>query len=1081
MKKILLLCCVFAFFSLSMNAQGINQLWGLVHGSNSNPGVMFSTNSTGNNFQLRNQFLRENDGAGPLYTELVEYNGKFYGMTENGGINTKGVIFEWDPTTNIYTKKIDLSTANGSRPSGSLTFSAGKFYGMTYTGGINDAGVIFEWDPTTNIYSKKIDLSTANGSFPNGSLTFSAGKFYGMTNAGGINNAGVIFEWDPVLNVYTKKIDLSSAIGNRPDGNLTMNGGKFYGMTVFGGINNLGVIFEWDPGTNIYTKKIDLSVAIGYRPEGSLIFNGGKFYGMTNVGGINNAGVIFEWDPGTNGYTKKIDLSTAIGGLPKGNLTLNSGKFYGMTVLGGSNNQGVIFEWDQVTNVYTKKIDFSSANGMNPWGSLTLRAGKFYGMTKTGSFVCSGVIFEWDPVTNLYAKKIDLENVLKGIRPSGSLSLNGGKFYGMTRYAGNSNAGVIFEWDLATNSYTKKHDFNFTNGAFPYGGLTLSAGKFYGMTNQGGINNVGVIFEWDPISNVYTKKIDLSVANGFSPFGDLTLSNGKLYGMTLGGGSNNQGVIFEWDPVTNIYTKKIDLIGVNGIYPYGSLTFSAGKFYGMMDGGSNSQGVIFEWDPTTNIYTKKIDLSTAIGSFPYGSLTFSAGKFYGMTTKGGINNEGVIFEWDPGTNIYTKKIDLSAAIGYRPEGSLTLSFGKFYGLTTLGGTNDLGVFFEWDPTTNVYTKKIDFTGPNGALPSHGNGLTMVPAPVAKGNLVSCQVLPTINIDATNNNTWVPIVDNFGDIAAEINANGNNLGIVSTSLFTKNGTCREDWSNRLYLNRNITITPQTQPGSSVSVRLYVKKSELDSLRTALNSLGQPSGVASINEVDVFKNDDACYPVGVLTASPLVATTGTYNADYYLQVNISSFSSFYFANKLLTAILPVKIKSFTGKRAGAVNELKWEAGCNASVVFYIERSADGIHFETIGTVTAADCNQPFYFTDNDPFYKNNYYRLRIKETSGAINYSPIILLDADKTGPLQISVQPNLVRGSSLNAELTADNSEQIELIITDVTGRKILSRQVTVQVGINNIPLPVSILSPGIYWLYAVGKEGKTNVVRFVKQ
>ncbi|HMI77537.1 MAG TPA: hypothetical protein VK484_02030, partial [Ferruginibacter sp.] len=45
-------------------------------------------------------------------------------------------------------------------------------------------------------------------------------------------------------------------------------------------------------------------------------------------------------------------------------------------------------------------------------------------------------------------------------------------------------------------------------------------------------------------------------------------------------------------------------------------------------------------------------------------------------------------------------------------------------------------------------------------------------------------------------------------------------------------------------------------------------------------------------------DACVVTGGVTALPLTATSGVYNSDYYLQVSIGSFSSFYFANKLLT---------------------------------------------------------------------------------------------------------------------------------------------------------------------------------------
>lgn len=364
------------------------------------------------------------------------------------------------------------------------------------------------------------------------------------------------------------------------------------------------------------------------------------------------------------------------------------------------------------------------------------------------------------------------------------------------------------------------------------------------------------------------------------------------------------------------------------------------------------------------------------------------------------------------------------------------------------------------------------------------GFTGCSPAVAPGNKATCQVLPAVTIDNSNNNIWVPVYDTAGRIAAEINANGNNLGVVNTSLFTKTGPCREDASNRLYLNRNITITPQNQPSSgTVSLRLYILKAEFDSLKNAQNSLSMPSGVPTINEVDVFKNTDNCFAVGAATALPLTATPGTYNSDYYLQVNVSSFSSFYFANKLLTAILPVKLKSFTGKRSGSANELKWEANCNTKVMFNIERSADGIYFNKLGNITAdqLDCTKPFYFTDNSPLHGKNYYRLQIVDASGAISYSFIIALHSGKVEPIQISLQENPVKGSSVNINIDAEANAKLTLLITDVTGRMLLNKPLTISAGNNHLAINTTSLANGIYWIYGTGNNGRTNVVKFIKQ
>ena len=97
-------------------------------------------------------------------------NGKFYGLTYQGGANLAGVIFKWDPVTNTYTNKADFMGPIGKNPYGAMTLIGSKFYGMTSQGGANNVGVIFEWDTLTNIYSKVFDLSLALGSIPYGNL-----------------------------------------------------------------------------------------------------------------------------------------------------------------------------------------------------------------------------------------------------------------------------------------------------------------------------------------------------------------------------------------------------------------------------------------------------------------------------------------------------------------------------------------------------------------------------------------------------------------------------------------------------------------------------------------------------------------------------------------------------------------------------------------------------------------------------------------------------------------------------------------------------------------------------------------------
>ncbi len=696
------------------------QLFGLTSGGGADYiGTLFRYDPPTTYQDVKQSMRNLAPGAFTGYVELTDGgNGKFYGMTINGGMFDLGVIFEWDPVSNIYVKKIDFASANGGgfSPMGSLTMFNGKFYGMTSSGGTNGIGSIFEWDPISNVLTKKRDLDMINGGFPFGSLSLYAGKFYGMTSVGGGFSSGTLFEWDPITNVYTTQLDFSPTNGERPYGTLLLQGSLFYGTTKSGGVNGCGTIFEWDPLTGIYVKKIDMTSNGGSGSFGALTYLGNKFYGTTDSGGVNNKGVIFEWDPITNIYTKKIDLSSVNGANGHGRMSINAGKFYGLTSRGGASNRGVIFEWNPISNIYIKKIDLTTNTGNSPFGTMVLKSGKFYGVTFVGGTPDKGVIFEWDPISNVYSKKVEL-NYSLGSGPYGSLVLNGTKMYGMTVNGGNNDKGVIFEYDTVANIYTKKIDMSVALGCNPYGSLALSGSKYYGMTSKGGANNLGVIFEWDPISNIYTKKIDLSIANGCEPWGSLTLSGGKFYGMMQTGGANNEGVIFEWDPISNVYTKKIDLADATGRTPFGSLTLNNGKFYGMTAfGGATNKGVIFEWDPANNTYTKKIDLVDTLGSNPFGSLAVNNNMFYGMTYQGGINFAGVIFDWNPVTNVYRDRSHLNPIAGKNPYGSLARIGSKYYGMTSRGGAFNQGCIFEWDTLSNVYSMTKNLSSANGNIP-----------------------------------------------------------------------------------------------------------------------------------------------------------------------------------------------------------------------------------------------------------------------------------------------------------------------------------------------------------------------------
>lgn len=374
-------------------------------------------------------------GNHPYGNLTLSADGTLYGVTEKGGANNKGFIFEFDPATSTVTPlhSFALNESEGYWPQGSLTLVGGMLYGMAYQGGtsLERGGTIFKIDPDNPATSFEVihpfpDPGVwADGQQPGyGSLTYAGGLLYGTTVSGGASGVGTVFSIDPVTSAYSVVYPFNyyaADEGSRPWGSLTASAdGTLYGMTQMGG-NGVGTIFEIDPAlpederlTAIHRLPADKSE--GAYPYGSLTFSGdgNTLYGMTANGGTgagDGNGMIFACDPDTLAVTPlyTFDGYPTEGAHPYGDLTLGAdGMLYGMTYDGGIQTgespapYGTIFKFDPVTltmTVLNTFYNWTEGDGANPYGSLTLSAdGKtLYGMTSAGGTTDGyGTIFGYE-------------------------------------------------------------------------------------------------------------------------------------------------------------------------------------------------------------------------------------------------------------------------------------------------------------------------------------------------------------------------------------------------------------------------------------------------------------------------------------------------------------------------------------------------------------------------------------------------------------------------------------------------------------------------------------------------------------
>lgn len=89
----------------------------------------------------------------------------------------------------------------------------------------------------------------------------------------------------------------------------------------------------------------------------------------------------------------------------------------------------------------------------------------------------------------------------------------------------------------------------------------------------------------------------------------------------------------------------------------------------------------------------------------------------------------------------------------------------------------------------------------------------------------------------------------------------------------------------------------------------------------------------------------------------------------------------------AMLPLHIISFNAAEKSTRAQINWTVTEESEVSKYtVERSADNMHFKSVGVVTAS-MSGTYSFVDDAPVAGTNYYRLRVEENNGKVIYSAI----------------------------------------------------------------------------------------------
>ncbi len=155
------------------------------------------------------------------------------------------------------------------------------------------------------------------------------------------------------------------------------------------------------------------------------------------------------------------------------------------------------------------------------------------------------------------------------------------------------------------------------------------------------------------------------------------------------------------------------------------------------------------------------------------------------------------------------------------------------------------------------------------------------------------------------------------------------------------------------------------------------------------------------------------------------------------------------------LPIDLINFTAALKNAKVKLNWNTMTETNNDFFtIERSSDGIAFESIGTVKGAGSTsqkQSYKFNDNDPLTGTSYYRLRQIDFDGKSKTFDIKVIKNTNT-PVEekmvvTSVWPNPFT-DRFDMTVSSPESGKATAVIVNMSGVVVRSQVITIDSGNN---------------------------------
>jgi len=211
-----------------------------------------------------------------------------------------------------------------------------------------------------------------------------------------------------------------------------------------------------------------------------------------------------------------------------------------------------------------------------------------------------------------------------------------------------------------------------------------------------------------------------------------------------------------------------------------------------------------------------------------------------------------------------------------------------------------------------------------------------------------------------------------------------------------------------------------------------------------------------------------------------TTGNIGAGTIISsAAVTSFSPFTLASATWSNPLPIQLLSFTGNCNNDNVILNWSTATETNNDFFtIERSTNGMTFESIGTIKAVGNSAGklnYSFIDDAPLAVNLYYRLRQTDLDGKNEAFNLIFVSCNDERPLSIYLKPNPAT-NELIIGINEKRDEIKSIFITNELGQIVITEKISLM---GETKIYTEQLSKGVYFVFSSSTDFKP--IKFIKQ